>query len=261
MMRTCLVTVLVASALSAAGESGATSRRAVVKVIEDFEGAGVPGLWQRVADAAVGQGAGLTRNVFKNWGGLALKLDGVPEGADGVTFWVRTDDGSTGAIDLALFESTTIDGRPKQTDAWGFHFWATPTWQKITFPLKKMRQIWAGRPDGRLHPERVTTIQFPRSLREGNGMRAAGVVFDQTEFVSGCKEATIVRKEPEYGLVVDAARPLGKIRRFWRALSPGPSGEQNTFLQGAAGEALRIIAEERTFDVIRLADGLWGEFR
>jgi xylan 1,4-beta-xylosidase len=242
-----------AAALLAGGLGAMAAEPEVVQVVEDFEGPGAEGLWQPVADAPVGRGAGLTSNVFKNWGGLAFPLQGVPKGADGLSFWVRTDDGETAAITLALFESLPVEGRLRQVEAWGNRFWATPAWQKYTFPLKGMETVWAWKPDRRLDRERVTTVQFPRSFWEGNGMRSARVVFDQVQFVRGATDATVERKEAGYRLTVDAAKPQGPLRRFWRALSPGPSGEQNTHLQGAAGEALRLIAREKTFDVLRVA--------
>lgn len=239
-----------ALALAAAG--GAADVK-VVKVVEDFEGPGAKGLWQRVGGAPVGAGAGATENVFRNWGGLAFQVDGIPDGADGVSFYVRTDDGETAAVMVALFETAPLDGRPTQMEAWGNRFFATPTWQKHTYPFSRMKTVWARKHDRRLDRDRVTTLQFPRSMWEGNGMRSARLLFDQVQFVRGAGEPSVEPKEATWQVTVDAAKPAGPLSRFWRALSPGPSGEQNTFLQGAAGEALRLIAKEKTFDVLRVA--------
>ena len=223
-----------------------------VKVIEDFEGAGTKGLWERTGDAATGAGAGVTSNVFRNWGGFALNVAGIPEGADGVSFWARTDDGTTAGIKLAIFEARTVDGQLRQTEAWGKPFWVTPSWQKFTFPLKRLGRIWAWRADGKLQSEHVKTVQFMRSYWSPGAMASRKVVFDQVAFVAGATRVSIERQAGRYALAVDAGKPVGTTRRFWRALSPGPSGEQNTDMQGGAGKAMRLIGKEKTFDVVRV---------
>ena len=248
---TCVALCGLAVALGGWGAAAAGEVQ-VVKVIEDFEGPGVKDMWTRVPGAAAGKGAGMTQRVFRTWGGLAFRVDGVPEEADGVSFWVRTDDGRTASVNLWLFETRTVDGRQRQTEAWGNQFWATPTWRRLVLPIKRMRRAWAWKADGQLHRDRVTSVQFPRSIWSGSGMASARILFDHIAFVRGATEPTIERQQADWQLTVDAAKPAGTLRHFWRALSPGPSGEQNTHLQGAAGEGLRVIARDKTFDVLRV---------
>ena len=236
-------------ALAVAGRANAEI--SVVQVVQDFEGPAGHN-WEQVADAPQGNAAAATKAVFRNWGGFALPVDGVPEEADGISFWVRTDDGRTAGIDVGLFEMKEVDGQYRQTEAWGNHFWATPTWQKFTFPLARMESIFAGKPDGSLQKERVRSVQFPRSLRTPGAMAAVPVLFDYVVFLKGVEHASVERLQKGHAVTIDASGPTRKIHRFWRALSPGPSGEQNAFLEGGAGEALRVIGKERTFDVIRL---------
>jgi hypothetical protein len=215
----------------------------VVKVLADFEGP-IGGL-TKTSDSAVGSAAGITEEVFQHWGGFTLPLVGIPAGADGIRFWVRTDDGKTAALTLGLFE--VHNGR--QTEAWGKRFWATPTWQRYTFPLEQLETIWAAEGDQQLHRELVKSVQFQRMLWEAGAMRSSRIAFDQIEFVRGATRIAVDGKGQAVELVVDAGKSLGRIRRFWRALSPGDSVEQNTDLQGPDGEAMRVVGRDKTFDL------------
>ena len=220
---------------------------ASVRVVEAFEGASGKH-WQRAAGAAVGQGAGATDIIFKGWGGLSLQVEGVPAEADGIAFWVRSDDGRPAALTFGLFEWKGI----KQVEAFGKRFWATPTWQRYVFPLATLDRIWAGGGDKKLDRGAVRTLQFQRLIWP-RGLASDRLLFDHVEFVKGAERPAVVRKAGPLVLTVDAGKTLGPVRRFWRAISVADTVEQNTDFAGPEGEAMRIIGRDRTFDYARIA--------
>jgi len=233
--------VVLALALAVAAEAE------TVKVIEDFEQPKGEG-WEQAADAPVGKGAGATPNVFTKWGGLGLRVEGVPDDADGISFWIRTDDGLTAALTLGLYEWD----EKQEMEALGWRLWATPTWQHYTFPLAGAKHVWARKGDGKLDRRAVRTVRFQRLLWTG-GFASARVVFDQVEFVRGATGTAIERKPSETAIAVNAGRTVARTKRFWRAISVADTVEQNTHFQGPEGGAMRIIGADRTFDYARIA--------
>lgn len=224
-----------------------TAHAETVKVVEDFEQAKGEG-WEQVPDAAVGRGAGATEQVSKSWDGLSLRVKGVPQEADGISFWVRTAEGRTAALTLGLFE---WDDK-QQVEAFGAHLWAAPSWHRHVVPFASMQRVWARAGNEKLEKEKVGTVQFQRLLYAG-GLSSTRVVFDQVEFVKGAVQPSVEAKEPSSRIVVEAGRPAAKLKRFWRALSPADTVEQNTRFEGPDGEAMRVIGADRTFDFARIA--------
>ena len=239
--------VCVAAAVLVWGEGGAEAAVASVQVIEGFE-AESGKHWRRAAGAAVGEGAGATDIVFKGWGGLLLQVDGVPADADGIAFWVRSDDGRTAALTFGLFEWKGI----KQVEAFGKRFWATPTWRRYVFPLATLDRIWAGGGDKKLDRGAVRTIQFQRLIWSG-GLASSRLLFDHVEFVKGTEQAAVSSRPGRIALTVDVGKKLGPVRRSWRAISVADTVEQNTDFAGPEGDAMRVIGADKTFDYARIA--------
>jgi xylan 1,4-beta-xylosidase len=216
-------------------------------VVQDFEGK--PGTnWTATTEAAVGLRAGVCHRVFTAWGGFSLPLDGIPTDVDGIVFWIRTGDGRTAALSFGLFE---WEGR-KQLEAFGARIWATPHWQRYTFPLDRLSRVWAAAGNKKLDREKVRTLQFQRLIWSGRGLASDAVAFDHVEFVTGTKEPAVERRTPAVTLRVDAGRVVARLPRFWRAISPADTVEQNTFFEGPDGDAMRILAADRTFDYARI---------
>jgi len=218
-----------------------------VKVVADFEAEKGEG-WERVPDAAVGTGAGATANVFTKWGGLSFHLPGVPADADGIAFWVRTDDGHTAALTVGLYEWE----EKRELEAFGARFWATPAWQHYTVPFARMTRIWARAGNEKFDRDTVRTLLFQRLIPSG-GLASVRVVFDQVEFVKGATDVAVERKPTESAITVDASRAVARTPRFWRAVSVADTVEQNTHFQGPEGEAMRVIGADRAFDYARIA--------
>jgi xylan 1,4-beta-xylosidase len=249
----CIVAVVVAPTVDASAAADVQ----VVAVVQDFEGENGDG-WTPTGDAAVGRCAGMTEQVFAGgWNGFTLRISEVPADADGISFWVRTGDGRTAAMTLGLYQWQEKEKTKKPVDAWGAHLWATPNWQKYTFPFNRLATTWNSEGDGKFHKERVKSIQWQRFIVEGRGLRSARVMVDQIEFVKNTDGVTIGRKPGQQQIVVDASKPIGTVPRFWRAISPGDSVEHNPSFEGADGAAMRVIGADRTFDYARLC---WAVF-
>ncbi|MFP4055424.1 MAG: GH39 family glycosyl hydrolase [Candidatus Brocadiia bacterium] len=230
--------------LSAAGAAPAR----VARVIEDFE-AGGGERWEAVNDAPQGERAGATGAVWAGWGGLTLRLDGVPDEADGLSFWVRTDDGRTAALTFGLYEWE----EQRQVEAFGERLWATPTWQKYTFPLADLPRLWARAGNKELDPEQVRTLQFQRLIWAGGGLRSERLVFDHVAFVAGAQRRAVEDVRPAVRIEVNAAKRAAHVKRFWRCISPGDTAEQNSFFEGPDGAAMRLLGADGVFDYARIA--------
>ena len=219
-----------------------------VAVLQDFEGEGARN-WQRDGDAPVGKGAGATTFLFTHWGGLSVPVDAVPAEADGIAFWIRTDDGASAALTAALYE---WEGK-RELQAFGIRLWATPAWQRYVVPFAKMRHVWARAGDKKLDLPAVRTVQFQRFLWSPGALASKRVLFDHIEFVKGSTACTVERRDRQVAITVDAAAPPVTVRRFWRAISVADTVEQNSHFEGPEGKAMAVIGADRTFDVARIA--------
>ena len=79
---------------------------------------------------------------------------------NGIAFWIRTDDGASAALTVALYE---WEGK-RELQAFGIRFWATPAWQHYVVPFAKMGHVWARAGDKKLDLPAVRTVQFQRCL-------------------------------------------------------------------------------------------------